>query len=49
VVCNHFFSKYMECREILKKEWKFNFFFFKRRKENGILSAVATKMIWLQL
>lgn len=33
VVCNNFFPLKVECREILKKERKFNFFFFKRRGE----------------
>jgi hypothetical protein len=49
VMCNHFFPLKVECREILKKERKFNFFFFKRRGESGIFFAIATKMIYLIL
>jgi len=43
VVCNHFFPLKVECREILKKERKFNFFFFKRRGESGIFAPSIRK------
>ena len=42
-MCNHFFPLKVECREILKKERKFNFFFFKRRGESGIFAPSIRK------
>jgi len=42
-MCNHFFPLKVECREIFKKEQKFNFFFFKKGGKRYFCSKYSQK------